>query len=52
MTRFAAAVRDCTIPLNAMPKMPGIQVNRACGAGDIFGRLALYSGGAIVRSFG
>jgi hypothetical protein len=46
MTPFAAAIRDCTIPLNAMPKMSGIQVNDACDAGDIFGRLALYSGGA------
>jgi hypothetical protein len=29
-----------------MPKMSGIQVNDACGAGDIFGCLVLYSGGA------
>ncbi|KAJ8591653.1 hypothetical protein M405DRAFT_814094, partial [Rhizopogon salebrosus TDB-379] len=26
--------------------MSGIQVNDACGAGDIFGCLVLYSGGA------
>jgi hypothetical protein len=29
-----------------MPKMSGIQVNDACRAGDIFGCLVLYSGGA------
>jgi hypothetical protein len=46
MTRFAAAICDCTIPLNAMLKMSGIQVNDACVARDVFG--VLYSGGAIV----
>jgi hypothetical protein len=46
MIPFAAAIRDCTIPLNAMPKMSGIQVNDACGAGDIFGSPAHYSGSA------
>jgi hypothetical protein len=52
MTRFAAAIRDCTIPLNTMQKMSGIQVNDACGAGDVFGCLTLDSGGAIVCCFG
>jgi hypothetical protein len=35
MTPFTAAIRDCTIPLNAMPKMSCMQVNDACGAGDV-----------------
>jgi hypothetical protein len=37
MSPFTAAIRDCTIPLNAMPKMSGMQpeVNDACGAGDV-----------------
>ncbi|KAJ8582601.1 hypothetical protein M405DRAFT_937685 [Rhizopogon salebrosus TDB-379] len=45
-TPFAVAIRDCATPLNTMPKMSGIQVNDACGAGDDFGRLALDSGAA------
>jgi hypothetical protein len=48
MTPFAVAIRDCTTPLNTMPKMSGIQVDDACDAGDVFGCLTLYSGGAIV----
>jgi hypothetical protein len=52
MTRFAAAICDCTVPLNAMPKMSGIQVNDACGAGDVSVCLVLYSGSAIARRLG